>query len=144
MVRRSGYPGVADPDRRFEDMRSAIVRLQALERDHAASAPYGAALDHAVIAVRMAANLLTRKIEFFGATGPADLARHARSVAEFDALRPVLADLQHMANSYHPATPEARSLNHAAMALRMAADVLTGQPDFFRVRSSDGSSSAMR
>ena len=49
-----------------------------------------------------------------------------------------------MADAYHPATPEARSLNHAAMALRMAADVLTGEADFFRVRSSDGSASPMR
>ena len=144
MVRRSGYPGVADPERRFEGMRSAIGRLQALERDHAASTPYGAALDHAVMAIRLAANLLTRQAEFFGATGPADLARHARTVAELDALRPTLTDLQQMADAYHPGTPEARSLNHAAMALRMAADVLTGQPDFFRMRSSDGSSPAMR
>ncbi len=144
MVRRSGYPGVTDPDRRFEDMRSAITRLQALERDHAASTPYGAALNHAVIAIRQAANLLTRKIEFFGATGCADHARYARTVAEFDALRPTLADLQQMADAHHPATPEARSLNHAAMALRMAADVLTRQADFFRTRSSDGTSPPMR
>ncbi len=89
MVRRMAYPGVFDPDGRFEDMRAAITRLQALERDYAASTPYGAALDHAVTAIRMAANLLTRQIEFFGATGPADLARHARSVAEFEALRSV-------------------------------------------------------
>ena len=57
MVRRSGYPGVAEPARRFEPMRSAIARLQALERDHAASTPYGAALGHAVVAIRLTANL---------------------------------------------------------------------------------------
>ena len=109
------------------NMRPAIVRLQALERDHAATTPYGGAPEHAVAAIRLAANLLTRQAEVFGATGPADLARYARTVAEFDALRSTLADLQKMADAYHPATPEARSLNHAAMALRMAADVLTGR-----------------
>ena len=144
MVRRSGYPGVADAELRFENVRPAIVRLQgsgARPRRHhtlrrcpgarCRRHPPGGQPAHATA-------------EFFGATRPADLARHARTVAEFDALRSTLADLRKMADAYHPATPEARSLNHAAMALRMAADVLTGRPDFFRVRSSDGSSSPMR
>ncbi len=69
-----------------------------------ASAPKRGALVARLLAVlpatwlvTMAANLLTRTTESFGATGPIDLARHARTVAEFDALSPTLAALQQRA-----------------------------------------------
>ncbi len=144
MVRRSGYPGILEPERRFETLRPAVERLVALERGHSRLTPAGAALDHAICAIRMTANLLTRSIEFYGAPGPADLEEHTRTVAELNALRSALDILRGMADAYHPATPEARSLNHAVLALRMAADTLTGRPDFFRITSSDGSSPAIR
>ena len=143
MVRRSGYHGVVEPERSFEALRPAVERLQALERGHSRMTPAGAALNHVIVAIRMSANLLTRKLEFYGATGPTDLEGHARTVAELDALRSAVDSLRGMAGAYHPATPEARSLDHAVLALRMAADVLTSRPDFFRITSSDGNSPAL-
>ena len=144
MVKRSGYIGVKEPERRFEGMRSAIGRLRALELAQARPSPAGAVLDHAVVSIRMAANLLTHQAEFFELQYRHDEGAYARTVAELEAMRPVLQELRAMAAAYHPATPEYRSLNHAADALRMAADVLSGKSDFYRIVSSDGSSGPMR
>ena len=94
MVRRSGYPGVINPDRRFDELRPAVERLLVLERDHSRLTPAGAALDHAICAVRMAANLLTHQAEFYGASGPTDLENHVRTVAELGALRSALDSLR--------------------------------------------------
>ena len=110
MALRGSYGGVADPADRFESMRAAVDRLKLLERDHAASTPAGATLDHAVIAIRSAANLLTRQGEFFDASPCANHDRYARMVGELTALRSTLDELRKMALAYHPATPEARSL----------------------------------
>ena len=134
MVRRSGYAGVADADRRFDAMRAGD-RLRALELAQVAPSPAAHALDHAVVAVRMAANLLTGQLEFFELQRRGDQEAHARTVAELEALRPLAVELRQMADAYHPATPESRTLSHAAEALRLAADVLTGRIDFYGMMS---------
>ncbi len=144
MGRRGVYSGVADPEGRFETLRPAVDRLLVLYRDHSRLTPAGAALDHAIIAIRMAANLLTHSAEFCGATAPRVDEEHMRTVAELDSLRSALDVFRDMAASYRPSSPEAQSLEHAVLALPMAADVLTGRSDFFRITSGDGSSPAMR
>jgi hypothetical protein len=144
MVRRSGYGGVADPELRFNAMRSPIARLRARELAQPRPSPAGAALDHAIVSVRMAANLLTRRSEFFDLYYRPDDDAYVQVLATFEALRPTLQELRRMGDAYHPATPESRALNHAAEALRMAADTLTGRSDFYRLIAGDGTSPARR
>ena len=144
MVRRSGYSGVGDPDLRFGAMGDALARLRALELAQPKPSPAGAALDHAVVSIRMAANLLTRQAEFFDLHYRPDQGGYAQTVATFDDLRPTLEALRAMADAYHPATAESRALNHAAGALRMAADLLTGKPDFYRVTVGDSTTPSRR
>ena len=144
MVRRSGYAGATDPTRRFEGMRAPMARLRALELAQSRPSPAGVALDHAIVSIRMAANLLTQEAEFFDLSYQPDEAAYAKTVAEFDAMRPMVHELTGMVSACHPGTPEYRTLSHALAAMRMAADVLTGRPDFFRLVSSDFSSPTMR
>ena len=135
MARRNAYPGILDADQRFEAMRAGMDRLRTLELAQAVPSAAAQALDHAVIAVRMAANLLTSRLEFFELQRRGAQNGYARAVAELEIMRPLVVELNRMADAYHPASPESRTLNHAAQAMRMAADVLSGRPDFYGMTS---------
>ena len=140
------YTGVLEPRRAFEALRPALRRLQAMAKahPHGRRTPASESLEHAVLTLRMAANLITHDAELYGVSPPdlpainiADL----DAAAEFTALRPALDSLREMARTYRPSSPQALSLDHAALAIRMAADLLTGRPDFFRVTVGDGTTS---
>jgi hypothetical protein len=142
--RRGSYAGVADPEQRFETMRPALERLRALELAQPRPSPAGEALGHAIVSIRLAANAVTRHLEFFGLHYRPEDDPRAQVVTTFDQLRPTLDGLRQMAAAYHPATPESRALCHAADALRLAADTLTGRHDFYRLISSDRTSTPRR
>jgi hypothetical protein len=62
----------------------------------------------------------------------------ADPLRDFADLEPAFEKLMRMAQAYHPADAQHAALVHAAMTMRTAAELITRQPHYRGVGSTDG------